>query len=387
VEPFGFPRPTSNGMRTIDELQKQNLQGKRVLVRAGLDVPLAHGEVSDFFRVKKALPTIQFLKNAGARTIILSHIGRDQNGTNLPVARALQKYIPLVYVPDIVGRQARAAVSEMKKGDVLLLENLRSDPREVANDPMFAKELASLGDIYVNDAFSNSHREHASMVGVPKILPPYGGLLLHNEVHNLSGALHPLKPSLAIIGGAKFETKDPIIRLFLKAYSDVSVVGAIANDILKARGFPVGRSRVSEHAPEESVANHPRLLAPADVVVEEIEGGIFTKAPKDVASGDLIADIGPDTVFELAPLIEKARFIIWNGPTGVFERGHIAQTQTIAKLLSKSKARKIIGGGDTLAAIQTTDVPLENLGFLSTGGGAMLEYLLRGSLPAIDALG
>ena len=387
MEPFGFPRPTSNGMRTIDELQKQNLQGKRVLVRAGLDVPLAHGEVSDFCRVKKALPTIQFLKNAGARTIILSHIGRDQNGTNLPVARALQKYIPLVYVPDIVGRQARAAVSEMKKGDVLLLENLRSDPREVANDPMFAKELASLGDIYVNDAFSNSHREHASMVGVPKILPPYGGLLLHNEVHNLSGALHPLKPSLAIIGGAKFETKDPIIRLFLKAYSDVSVVGAIANDILKARGFPVGRSRVSEHAPEESVANHPRLLAPADVVVEEIEGGIFTKAPKDVASGDLIADIGPDTVFELAPLIEKARFIIWNGPTGVFERGHIAQTQTIAKLLSKSKARKIIGGGDTLAAIQTTDVPLENLGFLSTGGGAMLEYLLRGSLPAIDALG
>lgn len=378
---------TSNGVHYIDELSEAQLRGRRVLVRSGFDVATTNGEVSELYRIEKGLPTIMFLKNTGARVIILSHIGRAPEETNAPVARALQKYIPLVYVPDIIGSQAKAAIAEMKDGDVILLENLRRDERERGNDGLFAGEFAQLGDLYVNDAFSNTHRKHASMVSLPKLLPSYGGFLLRDEIAHLKKALKPPRPALAIIGGAKFETKDPVIRLFLERYNDVCVVGAIANDILKARGFPVGRSRISEHAPDIGVANHPRLLAPDDVVVERSDEQVFTKHTKNVGEDDLIADIGPESVAELAPLIERARFILWNGPTGVFEKGHLAQTETIAKLIAKSSAEKIIGGGDTIAAIQTSGVTLDNLGFVSTGGGAMLEYLLKGTLPAIEALG
>ena len=374
-------------MRYVNELPAERLHGKRVLVRAGFDVALTDGEVSEVFRIEKGLPTLKLLKDAGARVVILSHIGRKPEDTNAPVARALKKFLPVIYVPDISGTQARAPLKAIKKNYILLLENLRRDEREVANDGLFAGELAQLGDLYVNDAFSNSHREHASMVRLPKLLPSYAGLLLRDEVEHLAKALKPPRPSLAIIGGAKFETKDPVIQLFLQSYDDVCVVGAIANDVLKARGFPVGRSRVSEHAPDEKVANHPRLLAPDDVVVERLDGQVLTKKPRAVLEDDLIADIGPESVAELAPLIEKAKFILWNGPTGIFEHGFNAQTQTIAEFISKSGAEKIIGGGGTIAAIEKAGVPLKNLGFVSTGGGAMLEYLLKRTLPAIKALG
>ena len=307
-------------MHCVSELTKEELCGKRVLVRAGFDVALASGEVSGFFRIEKGLPTLTFLKDAGARVIVISHIGRKPEETNAPVARALQKFLPLVFVPDTTGTQARAAVSEMKDGDILLFENLRRDERERGNDGLFAGELARLGDLYVNDAFSNSHREHASMVRLPRLIPSYAGLLLRDEVEHLRKALKPPRPALAIIGGAKFETKDPVIRLFLEAYDDVCVVGAIANDVLKARGFPVGRSRVSEHAPDEKIVNPPRLLAPNDVVVERSDGQVFTKKPAAVLEDELIVDIGPESVAELAPLTEKAKFILWDGPTGVFER-------------------------------------------------------------------
>lgn len=373
-------------MHYINELGEAQLRGKRVFVRAGFDVALAHGEVSELFRIEKGLPTLKFLKDAGARVVILSHIGRAPEETNAPVARALQKYMSIVYVPDIIGPQAKAAIAEMKDGDTLLLENLRRDERERGNDGLFAGEFAQLGDLYVNDAFSNTHRKHASMVSLPKLLPSYGGFLLRDEITHLKTALKPPRPALAIIGGAKFETKDPVIRLFLERYDDVCVVGAIANDILKARGFPVGRSRISEHAPDIGVANHPRLLAPDDVVVERSDEQVFTKRPKDVGKDDLIADIGPESVSELAPLIGRAKFILWNGPTGIFEKGHLAQTETIARLIAKSSAEKIIGGGDTIAAIEAAGLSLANLGFISTGGGAMLEYLLKGTLPAIEAL-
>ncbi len=375
-------------MKCIDELSSAELKGKRVLVRAGFDVPLgANGEVADMFRITRALPTIRYLSECGAKVVVISHIGRDPSETNAPVARALANYLSVFYTPDLFGPAAQDALRARKDGEVVLLENLRQQyDKEKANDSEFARALASLGDIYVNDAFSNSHRAHASMVGIPALLPSYAGILLCDETQNLSQAQKPTHPALAIIGGAKFETKDPIIRSFLQVYDHVAVVGAIANDVLKAKGFPVGRSRVSEHPPNADVVAHPNLLVPVDVVAERSDKQAYTKLPNAVAEDDKIVDIGPDTVAHLAPHIAAAQFIIWNGPTGLFEEGYVSWTRALAELIAKSPAKKVIGGGDTLAVLQISGVDMDELGFLSTGGGAMLEFLVKGTLPAIEAL-
>lgn len=376
-------------MKCIDELSAAELKGKRVLVRAGLDLSLdKNGEAIDELRLQRAPQTLKYLADAGAKVIILSHIGRDTTNTNAPVARALQKYIKVFYIPDLFGAAAKDAIAAMRDGEVVLLENLRQHyDLEKANDETFAKNLASLGDIYVNDAFSNSHRAHASMVGISKFLPSYAGFIVRDEVAHLSEALHPTHPALAIIGGAKFETKDPVIRSFLSTYDHVCVVGAIANDVLRVQGFPVGRSKISEHAPEREVVANPKLIGPIDVTVEREDKQAMVKKPDAVESGDKIVDIGPDTVAKLAPVIAEARFIIWNGPSGLYEDGYTAYTLAIGELLSKSDAKKVIGGGDTIALLEDNGMDGAKLGFLSTGGGAMLEYLLKGSLPGIEALG
>ena len=380
-------------MRCIDEVPAGDLKGKRVLVRAGLDLSLDDkGEATDVFRVQKACPTLKYLSERGARVIILSHIGRDPEETNAPVGRAINKYLKVFYVPDLLGPAARDAVDSMKEGEIVLLENLRQRyDLEKANDESFARSLASLGEIYVNDAFSNSHRQHASMIGIPKLLQSYAGFIVRDEIAALTEALHPPSPSLAIIGGVKFETKDPVIRSFLEKYTKVCVVGAIANDCLKSKGFPVGRSHVSGHAPARDVCENPHLIAPSDVTVERSDNQAMVKNPADVLPGDKIVDIGPDTVAEIAPHIASAKFITWNGPTGVSEDGYTFYTHTIAELIAKRMerggARCIIGGGDTIAALRDSGIPEERLGFFSTGGGAMLEFLLRGTLPAIEALG
>jgi len=376
-------------MKCIDEIPASELKGKRVLVRAGLDLSLdKNGKAIDELRLQKAPATLHYLSEAGAKVIILSHIGRDPSFTNAPVAEALKKYLPVFYVPDLLGAVAREAVQTMKDGEIVMLENLRQQyDLEKANDPVFARQLASLGDMYVNDAFSNSHRPHASMIGIPKLLPSYAGFILRDEVAHLSKALHPIPPALAIIGGAKFETKDPVIRSFLVTYDHVCVVGAIANDVLLVQGFPVGRSRISEHAPEKDVVDNPKLIGPVDVTVEREDGQARVKKPQEVEPGDKIVDIGPDTIAKLAPIVEQASFIIWNGPSGLYEDGYTAYTIAIGELISKSSAEKIVGGGDTIALLQESGFNETQLGFLSTGGGAMLEYLLKGTLPGIEALG
>lgn len=374
-------------MKCIADVPAAELKGKYVLVRAGLDVPLdSHGEVADLFRVRRAIDTIRFLKEAGARTIVLSHIGRDQEETNAPVERALAHHLPVHYVPDLLGAAARGARDAMADGDILLLENLRRDPREVANDEAFARELAALGDIYVGDAFSAAHRAHASIVGVPKYLPHYAGILLCDEIRALSAARAPSQPSFAILGGAKFETKSPLIQHLLKSYDHLFITGALANDVFKARGLPVGRSLISAELPDNALLTNARFLAPVDVTVERTDKQAFTKEPKDVGPDDKIVDIGPDSIREIAPYIEEAKFILWNGPTGLYEDGYTSWTHALAELIAKSSAQKVIGGGDTIAAIQESGVSAEGLGFLSTGGGAMLEYLLDGTLPGIQAL-
>ena len=375
-------------MKRIDELSKSELRGKRVIVRAGLDVALdKNGSVIDKLRIERSLPTLEYLRSAGARVIILSHIGRDPSLTNEPVARALQEHLPVHYIPSLFGPVAKSALSAMKDGDIVLLENLRQEyEREKANDVEFARELADLGEIYVNDAFSNSHRAHASMVGISAFLPSFAGLLLSDEVEHLSRAIEPEHPALAIIGGAKFETKDPVIRSFLNQYDHVVIVGAIANDVLRVKGFPVGRSLISEHAPAKDVVENSRIICPIDVTVEDENKQAKVKDPKDVTESDKIVDIGPDTIGTLAPLIAMAQFVIWNGPSGLYEDGYTHYTEAIAELLAESGATKIIGGGDTITVLKNSGVDTTKLGFLSTGGGAMLEYLLKGTLPALEVL-
>jgi len=379
-------------MRCIDEIPAEEIKGKRVFVRSDFNVPMgADGEVGDVFRLKRGWETIQYLSQRGARVIVASHIGRAPEESIEPVARALKKFGAVVYVPDITGPAANKAVSAMRGGDIVLLANLRSDPREKKNDESFARELASLADMYVGDAFAVAHREDSSIVGVPKLLPKYAGFLMRDEVVELTGALHPPHPSLAIVGGAKFETKDPVIRAFLEVYDHVCVVGAIANDCLKGRGFPVGRSKISEHAPAREVCENPHLIVPTDVTAENSEKKALVKNPGDVLPDDKIVDIGPDTVATLAPYISEAKFITWNGPTGIFEEGYTAYTSAIAELIAtrvaKGGVHSVIGGGDTISALKASGIPEEKLGFFSTGGGAMLEFLLKGTLPGIVALG
>ncbi|MEK7155610.1 MAG: phosphoglycerate kinase [Patescibacteria group bacterium] len=378
-------------MRCIDELKPDELRGKRVLVRTGLDLPVNDkGEVTDLFRVKKAIPTLRFLSQAGAKVIILTKIGRDVKDTNEPVAQALKHYLQVMYVPDIFGHLAKSAIEAMRGGEFLLLENLQQNPGEIANDPEFCKEIASLGDIYVNDCFPSAHRESAGMFGVPKLMPSYAGLQFRDEVVELTKALNPPTPSFAIIGGAKFETKIPVIKLFLEKYDHTFVVGALVNDVLKAQGLQVGRSKVSDELPSPAVVGHSRFVIPNDVTAQRSDGHAYVKKPHEVTADDKIVDIGPDSVALIAPHIERANFILWNGPTGIYEEGFVSYTHAIAEIISRrvaAGAHAVIGGGDTIAALEGSGIKEEDLGFLSTGGGAMLEYLVKGTLPAIEALG
>lgn len=374
-------------MRCIDALSPEELKDRYVLVRAGLDVPLdAHGDVADMFRVRRASETLRFLSERGAKVIVLSHIGRDPDETNAPVARALSHHVRVSYVPDLLGIAAQDARRAMRGGDILLLENLRKDPGEAGNSDSFARALAAFGDIYIDDAFSVAHREHASIVGIPKYLPKFGGLLMCEEIARLDTARAPLHPSFAILGGAKFETKAPLVRQLLASYDRVFLTGALANDVFKANGLPVGRSLISAELPGRDVLDHPNFIAPVDVTVERLDGQAFTRLPQQVEEGDKIVDIGPDTIHLIAPSIESAKFILWNGPTGMYEHGYTAWTHAIAELVAASGAQKVIGGGDTIAALQDSGVAEDRLAFLSTGGGAMLEYLLDGTLPGIAAL-
>ena len=379
-------------MKCVDELSPAELKGKRVLLRTGIDLPLdEQGNVSDTFRLKRSLSTIEFLSKCGARTIIASKLGHvpKEKESIAPIAEALKKHFPVFFVPDLTGTLVHEAVAAMKDGEIIMIENLQRDPREIAGDELFAREFASFADIYVNDAFPSAHRKSASMVGIPKFLPSYAGLLMREEVEQLTEARTPKSPSFAILGGAKFETKAPLIKLLLEKYDRVFVTGALANDVFKARRLEVGRSLISKELPGDDVLSHPHFIAPIDVTVEGEDGQARVKKPEEVEAGDKIVDIGPDTVAAIAPTIASAKFILWSGPTGMYENGYISYTEQIARLIAEAHERGatvVIGGGDTISSIEAAGVPQEELGFLSTGGGAMLEYLLKGTLPGIEVL-
>lgn len=371
-------------LRSIEEMD--NLYGMRVLIRASLDIPL---EVSvkgkDPYRVVRALPTIMHLVDKGARVIILTHMGRDPKNTNEPLVPFLEKYIPLKYVESLVTEEAFGAAVHMKEGSAVLLGNLRSHPGEESNDPEFAKTLASYADFYVNDAFAVSHREHASIVGIPKFLPSFIGMTFEDEYRELSKMLNPKSPSLFILGGAKFETKEPLIDEYSKNYSHVFIGGAIANDFLKGKGYPVGDSLLS---PVDMSANplleRENILLPIDVVVLG-DDGKRELLVEHVRPTDKILDVGPRTIEMLAPYVERAETILWNGPLGNYEAGFDDATRACAELVAKSSAFSTAGGGDTVTAIEAGNLE-DSFGFVSTAGGAMLDFLEHKTLPGIEVL-
>lgn len=365
--------------------EKNDLQGTYVLLRASLNVPLKNGVVSNQFRIARALQTLHHLVEAGARVIVVAHIGRDPEETLKPVYDVLAQSLNINWCPVVRGSEVMAARNALQDGQVVLLENVRSIPEEKANDAVFAQELAALADIYVNDAFAASHREHASIVGVPQYLPSYAGLNFVMEYEELQRTFTPDNPSLFVLGGAKFETKLPLVEKFLERYQHVFIGGALVHDVLRARGLSVGKSLTSAIDLSDSpIITHERLLVPIDVVVEGPQG-IRTTTPDDVQPDEIIYDAGPQTLNMLGLYAKGAKTILWNGPLGNYEKGFDTATIGLAKLVAASEGYSVVGGGDTIASIEEEGLSSQ-FGFLSTGGGAMLSYLEHETLPAIKAL-
>ncbi|MDE2233318.1 MAG: phosphoglycerate kinase [Patescibacteria group bacterium] len=375
-------------MRSITEIEY--FDGVKILVRADFNVPIKNGAVTDDFRIRTALPTINFLCEKGAKVILMSHleVKEGEKATLAPVAEVLKKLGREVkFISNI--RDANEFIDhELDNGQCVLLENLRLNEGEKKNDRKFAEELASLADIFVNEAFSACHRKHASIVGVPQFLPSYAGFQLEKEVKNLSQAFNPAHPFIFILSGAKFETKLPLLEKFLRIADTVFVGGALANDIFKAKGYETGRSVVSDGSVDLSkYLSNPKLTVPVDVVIENNE----IKAPNLLGKDEKIVDAGPATVESLRGKINAAKFILWNGPLGLYEDGFTAATAGVTRIVAdhtseNKNVMSIVGGGDTVAAIESLGIS-DKFTFLSTGGGAMLDFLAQGNLPGIEALG
>ncbi|MCX6786418.1 MAG: phosphoglycerate kinase [Candidatus Kaiserbacteria bacterium] len=357
-------------MRNVRDIRL--LENIPVLVRAAMNVPIKDGRIANEYRLRRALPTIRFLAERGARVILIGHIGEQGTETLAPVAEALGNMIPNVsFSEEIIGTRVRSAIRDLSPGHILVLENLRRNVGEQANDRAFARELAALGDVFVQDCFDTCHRAHASIVGIPEILPSYAGFLLEEEVRELTKALAPKHPALAVIGGAKFMTKEPVITKLLSIYDQVFVGGAIANDFLKASGKEVGKSFVSNTDTDtiKKILANPKLVLPIDSVIKN----------------EKILDSGSGTKALLDDLAKNAKTIIWNGPLGNCENGFCDGTNAFAQAVANSNAHSIVGGGDTIAAIEDLGL-LPKFSFVSTGGGAMLDFLAHCTLPGIKAL-
>ncbi|QGP92237.1 Phosphoglycerate kinase [Neomoorella glycerini] len=385
-------------------LKDLELNNKRVLVRVDFNVPLEAGRVTDNTRIRAALPTIQYLIDHDARVILMSHLGRPKGKVKEelrldPVARELEGLLgrPVHKVNDCIGPEVEAAVAALKPGEVLLLENLRFYPEEEKNDPEFARKLASLADLYVNDAFGAAHRAHASTEGVAHYLPAAAGFLLQKEIETLGKALaDPERPFVAIIGGAKVSDKISVIRNLLTKVDTLIIGGGMANTFLRAKGYAMGKSLVEEDqvplarelmatAEQQGV----KLLLPRDLVVAQefkADAPHQVVATSAVPDGWMALDIGPETAREFASALTGARTVVWNGPMGVFEMDPFARgTEAVARAVAAVDGMTIVGGGDSVAAVEKMGVA-EKIGHISTGGGASLEFLEGKALPGVVAL-
>lgn len=384
-------------------IDRAHIKNKRVLLRVDFNVSMKGNRITDDERIRSTLPTISKLLKDHNKLIIVSHLGRpegwDENLRLSPIAKRLRKYLPHVnvtVVDDFLSDGAKKLFDEQKEGEILLLENIRFYKGEEENDKEFAEKLASLADIYVNDAFGVSHRECASITGVPKFLPHFGGLLMEREVETIGHALrHPAHPFTAIIGGAKVSTKLKLLFRLTEIADYLVLGGGLANTLLFALGYPVGKSlcekdcvddvkKIVRHAKEK----HTKILLPRDVVVGSKEGtDSEVKKISEVSAHDMILDIGPEAQADYAKAILASKTLIWNGPVGYMENPEYARgTDFLYYTISQNKGLiSIVGGGDTLAAISKKEY-LDTITHISTGGGAMLEYIENGTLPGIEAL-
>jgi len=390
-------------IRSLDALlASTELRGKRVFVRADLNVPLRGGEISDDSRIRASLPTLERLIAAGARIVLASHLGRPKDAPDpklslAPVARALAAdlKVPVALAPDCVGPAVEAAVARLSDGEILLLENLRFHREETKNDPAFARALAALADVYVNDAFGTAHRAHASTAGmVPHVAIVAAGDLLAAELDALSAALTPERPFACFLGGAKVSDKLGVLEALVERADTVAVGGAMAYTFLAARGEAVGRSLVEPDRFDDArrmlaraeALGRPLLLPTDHVVAERLEAGAPSRVARSIPADAMGVDIGPETAARYAAAAASARTILWNGPMGVFEIDAFARgTESLARAVAASPARSIVGGGDSLAAVAKVGVG-DRIGHLSTGGGASLEFVQGLTLPGVAAL-
>ncbi len=395
-------------MKPITSLDSENLEGKVALVRVDYNVPIQDGQIADDLRIKSSLKTIEYLRGKGAKVVLISHIEGKGSASLEPISRyafpfavAFEKEIPAadngVLKEQLAGFAAEGGpLATAPNGSVFLFENLRNNPGEKENDPEFAAALASIADLFVDDAFSVSHRAHASVVGIPALLPHYAGFQIIDEVSHLEKGINPQHPFIFVLGGAKFDTKLPLIEKFMKKADKVLIAGALFNDIMKGRGLEVGKSLVSNTTLPEEILNDPskKMIEPTDVVVKNpATGEIFTKNVDAVSPEESVMDAGPSVitgikeVFDTAMASGQKPFVLWNGPLGDYEDGFKDQTVALAELIISSGVDALIGGGDTTAVIASIQAehPSDSV-YVSTGGGAMIDYLINETLPGIDAL-
>ncbi len=365
--------------------EQDDLQGKYVLLRTPMNVPIKDGVVQNQFRITRALATMNYLVKKGARVIAVGHLG-DGEESAAPVAELLRAHLPSVrFSPEVTGSVSLQLRDELKDGEVLVLENVRRDPREKKNDADFARSLADMAEIYVNDAFADSHREHASICAITQFLPSCAGMNFMHEYDELMKMRTPKHPALFMLGGAKFDTKMPLVQQFLDVYDHVFIGGALANDLFKAKGYNVGESLVSDvDLTGSPLVTHPKLLLPVDVTVSDGTSS-YVVLPDAVQPHERILDMGPATLAMLEPLIKNAASILWNGPFGNYEAGFEEFTIGTAKRIADATGYAVIGGGDTVASIEGM-AKQEKFAFLSTAGGAMLTFLETGTLAGIEAM-
>lgn len=386
--------------KTIQDIQ--NYQGKRVLVRVDFNVPMKEGRITDDTRIRAALPTIKYLHDHGAKVILTSHLGRPKGVTETlrldPVAARLSELmgVNVAKANDSIGPEVQAMVDKMKDGDILLLENIRFYPEEEKNEPEFAKKLASFADLYVNDAFGTAHRAHASTAGVAKHLPAVAGFLMKKEIEIMGKALEaPEHPFVAIIGGAKVSSKIGVIENLLTKVDKLIIGGGMAFTFYRAMGYNTGKSLVEEDKIDLAkglLAKTDKIVLPDDVVIGDSIDAAKSNGIVDanaIPADQIGVDVGPKTIQKVHDIIVNAKTLIWNGPMGVFENPVFATgTEAVAKDMAEATKRgavTIVGGGDSVAAVEKMGVASQ-MSHVSTGGGASLEFIEGLELPGVACL-
>ncbi len=395
-------------MTTFRRLSDAEVAGKRVLVRVDFNVPMKEGVVSDATRLRAALPTIDDLRARGAKVVLLAHFDRPKGKrvpsmSLAPIAQALSALIdaPVAFAPDCIGPGAEAAISALPAGGVILLENTRFHAGEEANDPVLAQQMARLGDIYVNDAFSAAHRAHASTEGLAHVLPAFAGRSMEAELDALDGALaNARRPVLGIVGGSKVSTKIDLLKNLVTKLDKLAIGGGMANTFLFAQGWDVGASYCEKDLAETArdimklAGKHKcELLLPIDTIVAEkldARAPAFVRGLGDIDDDERILDAGPETIARLTRAMDEANTLIWNGPLGVFEtppfdHGTVAAARHAAARVKNGKLIAVAGGGDTVAALNHAGVA-DDMTFVSTAGGAFLEWMEGRTLPGVEAL-